>query len=116
MVYWLRVGGELQLGVLPTIGLRVLAALVSLLRGINTSTGIGHPSDKARVIDIFRALRKARIPVDSSEIRAWLAQQGLVAKHADAIAAIAEDPGKFQRPGNSTMRADIAKVWKGEAT
>jgi hypothetical protein len=92
----------------------VVAALKSLLRSINRSTGIAHPSDKARAIDTFRALEEARVPVDSTEIRAWLVQHGVPSKHADGIAAIAAEPSKFQRAGKSSLRDDIVRVWKGE--
>ena len=92
----------------------VVAALKSLVGAINRKTGIGHPSDKSRAIDTFRALAEANIPVNANEVRAWLVQNGISSKNADEIAAIAAEPSKFRRPGESTLNPNIVRIWKGE--
>lgn len=92
----------------------VVAALKSLLASINRSTGVRHSSDKSRAIDTFRALEDANVPVVSTEVRAWLVQNGISSQNADDIAAIAAAPRSFRRPGQSTLRPDIVRVWNGE--
>lgn len=51
-------------------------ALKSLTENVNLGTGISHPLDKAKTIDLFRRLKKARFVYDPDEIRGWLVRHG----------------------------------------
>ncbi len=91
----------------------VVSALKSLLTGINVSTGLAHPRDKDKTIDLFRILKKAKIPVDAEEVRAWLIQQKLKPTYADEIASIARDPSKVKKSSSGVAWAgDIISQWK----
>ena len=66
-------------------------ALSSFASVINQSTGISHPSDKARAVNTFRALVSHRIAYDPDEIRAWLVgNRRMHADDADDVRRIAK--------------------------
>ncbi len=123
--YWIDTWGAYELGTQPTKSKRRLVsnpvveeALRSLTVGVNVSTGIGHPLDKASTIDLFRRLKAASEHFDPEEVRAWLVAEGnWKPKYADDVAEVARGviEGKRFRGTRSRWRKDIVKVWRKEA-
>lgn len=94
----------------------VARAMESIWLMINTSSGMGHPRDRDRVVDAFRILRKGREDVDPSEIRSWLLQKGMKPKYAEEIARVAENPSSARKHSSSRSWADdILEQWKSNA-
>lgn len=91
----------------------VARALESIRHILNFSTGVVDPRDKDSVIDAFRILRDGKEPVDADEVRAWFVQKGMKPKHANQIAEIAAEPGKFRKhSSNARWKTDILEQWR----
>ena len=91
-------------------------ALRSLTRGVNLSTGLGHPRDKDKAVWMFRILREASERFDAPSIRAWGANNGWTVRGADDLASVAEAirTGKRVQAGERPWRADILDQWRAE--
>lgn len=64
-------------------------ALADLVSAVNSSTGIGHPSDKAIANEILRILRAKGHEINADDIRSWAIQQGWSSRLADDLAKLA---------------------------
>lgn len=97
----------------------VVAALQSLTNGVNLSTGVGHPSDKASAVQMFKLLTKAGEPFDPEQIRAWAARNGWKADHARDLSEMAQKilAGRTVRDGRQGQmwRDDIVEQWRAAA-
>jgi hypothetical protein len=67
----------------------VRAALISLTAPEPHSSGIHHPSDKARATRTFRALYLCGEPLDETEIRTWAIARGWQPRHATTLGELA---------------------------
>jgi len=91
----------------------VAKALEDIHARINVSTGVVHSSDKHAVVEAFRILRDGGEPVDPTEVRAWFVQKGMEPKHANVIAEIASEPGKFRLSETTpSWRPEILSRWR----
>jgi hypothetical protein len=97
----------------------VVAALESLTSGVNLSTGLGHPSDKASAVQMFKLLKEARESFDPEQVRAWAVRNGWEADDARDLGEMAEKirDGRTVRAGREgpMWRDDIVAQWRAEA-
>ena len=91
-------------------------AMESIVASINISSGIVAPEDKDTVVSVFRLLRDDEERYNPVEIRAWLVQKGMDAKHATAVAEVAAAPSRYRKSTSkrSWGRADL-KRWRADA-
>ena len=102
----------------PKLSPVVIEALKSLTSTVNLSTGIGHPSDKAATIDLFKHLKSAGEVFDPEEVRSWLVSQGnWYPEHADKVMEIAAAilKGRRFRGATKFWRDDIIEQWTEKA-
>jgi hypothetical protein len=93
----------------------VLRALESIRASINMSGRLTNPSDRDRVIDAFRLLRKAGEFANVTEVRAWLQQEGMDPETAEEASRIATDPTRFRKSSSSpNWASDIIQKWQGK--
>jgi hypothetical protein len=109
------IGAPVSQAPIPTplapIVVRALDGLLAMLD--HNRPAIDHDSDKALVIQTFRALQEANIPYDPSAVRAHFASHGLHPKQADAIRTISQDPRKPRIKANVyPSTADLLNNWK----
>lgn len=95
----------------------VEAAMQSLTIRVNLSSGLGHPSDKAATVQMFRALKKAG-DYNPEEIRAYAVRHGWRPDHARQLAekgrAILD--GKAIQGGKvAAWSPDAVKIWREDA-
>jgi len=93
-------------------------ALKSLTMCVNVSTGIIHPQDRSRCIELFKKLKNAGEMFNKEEIRAWLvAEGGWKPEHADDVANVAEAvlEGRRLRSSSGNWRNDIVEEWRRRA-
>lgn len=96
----------------------VAKALESLTFRVNLGTGLGHPSDKASAVQLFKALKSAHEDYDPDQVRAWAVRHGWSPDHARDLAELAQKVGDGRpvRAGKQRMwRSDIVKYWRVEA-
>lgn len=96
----------------------VVAALESLTSRVNLSTGLGHPSDKASAVQMFKALKKAREDFDPEQVRAWAVRHGWHPEDARELGEFAQKvmEGRPVRGGKQKMwRDDIVAIWREDA-
>lgn len=93
-------------------------ALESLTRRVNLSSGLGHPSDKAAAVGVFRILRSGGEVYDAGEVDAWAANQGWGLGGARELAEIARGvlDGRSYRVGPPGWREDILEQWRQAAS
>jgi len=93
-------------------------ALKSLTMCVNVSTGITHPQDRSRCIELFKKLKDAGEIFNKEEIRAWLvAEGGWKPEDADEVVNVAEAvlEGRRLRSSSGNWRDDIVEEWKRRA-
>lgn len=96
----------------------VAAALKSLTSTVNLGTGLGHPSDKASAVHMFKALKKAREEFDPDQVRAWAVRHGWRPDDARDLSELAQKvkEGRAVRGGSRKMwRDDIVAIWREDA-
>jgi hypothetical protein len=100
-----------------TIDAVVAIAIQHLTDAVNLSSGLSHPMDKARAVDTFRLLRKAKYSWDSDEIRIWALGHGWDNRGANELAGVAQriGEGRAVQARPSGLRADIVQMWRDEA-
>ena len=97
----------------------VVEALKSLTSGVNLSTGIHHPSDKAAAIDLFQRLKTAGEDFDPIKVRMWLVSEGnWDPKLADDVMKVAQAvcEGRRVRGGKPSWAEDIIEQWRKKAS
>jgi hypothetical protein len=85
---------------------------------VNTSTGITHPSDRSKCIEIFETLHREGYTFDPATIRAWLvAEKGWSPEHADDVKEIAGgvQAGKSFQYDRGGLADDIVDQWEDRA-
>jgi hypothetical protein len=92
-------------------------ALDSLTRLVNLSTGLGHPSDKAAAVGLFRILNGGGERYDPAEVAAWAANNGWGLAGARELGEVAAGviAGRRYQVDRSVWREDILKLWQAEA-
>jgi len=91
-------------------------ALRSLTIVVNVSTGISHPYDRGRTIDMFEKLKEAGEPYDLKEVRNWLIRKGWEPRHADDVVEIGKKVLEGKRPRKErSWKADIVDDWRKSA-
>jgi hypothetical protein len=96
----------------------VIAALRSLTKAVNLSTGIHHPSDRQAAIDLFERLNDAGESYNPDEVRAWLIREGGWAPtDADDVRSIAASilAGRRIRGGGRFWADNIVEQWRSES-
>lgn len=97
----------------------VKVALESLTGRVNVSTGLGHPSDKAAAIELFKILRRGGEGFDPAEIRGWLIScLGWLPDTADEVADVARrvlEGRRFQLRTRGGWVHDILAEWRTRA-
>jgi hypothetical protein len=91
-------------------------ALESLTRRVNLSTGLGHPSDKAAAVGLFRVLKAGGEEYDAAEVAAWAANNGwglAGARELGEIAAGVRAGHRYQVERHG-WRDDILEQWRAE--
>lgn len=82
---------------------------------VNSSTGITHPSDRSKAIEVFKTLYEDGITFDSDEIRAYLvSEKGWNPADADDVKEVAEgvrSEKQFQYE-RGKLKSDILDQWK----
>lgn len=98
----------------------VEAALKTLTRSVNLSTGLGHPSDRDSAIWLFRKLKQAKITYNPMEIKGWLVRHGWMAEYANDVKEVAEkiQHGKRLRTHSKVEPwvKHIVDLWREEAS
>jgi hypothetical protein len=96
----------------------VLAAMRSLTRRVNLSTGIHHPDDRDAAINTFRLLKRARRHLIPDQIKTWAMANGWGAKHAMELADLARGvlAGHAYRTRSKTSWVpNILDLWRADA-
>lgn len=95
------------------------AALRSLTRRINLSTGLAHPRDKTAAVGMFRILKKAGYQWTGPEFSARAISLGWKAEDARDLGKMAKgtmEGRSFRAPGaRETWARDILKQWRQAA-
>lgn len=98
------------------------AALSSLSRRVNVSTGLSHPGDKAAAIELFTILRDARIPCEAEEVKslllslfAWSPQQANQVRDLVADLQAGKRPRKHKGYDRPLWNPNIFQLWREEA-
>jgi hypothetical protein len=93
---WIRAWNPIILGKEHGEAERLIAkpvveeAMVMLTRYINTSTGLTHPSDKGRVIELLKILRDNGELYDPASLRAWALRHGWTPEGAEDLEKYAQ--------------------------
>jgi hypothetical protein len=95
----------------------VRVALEHLTAAVNLSSGLGHPSDKARAIDTFRALRKAGHSWNPDVVRAWALAHNWRNAGADDLRKYADGilSGRSFRTKGPMLEPHVVRLWAAEA-
>jgi hypothetical protein len=102
----------------PRLDPVVEQALRSLTGLVNLDTGVGHPSDRSKAIEMFRILRRNRLRFDPEMVRRWLVSEGgWRPRDAAAVKTIAERVLAARRlqTGASSWADDIVQIWRERA-
>lgn len=108
-------GGSDETVTNPVVGV----ALESLSARVNLSTGLGHPSDKASAVHMFRALKKAREDFNPDQVCAWAVRHGWQSDDARELGDLAQKvkEGRPVRGGQQKLwRDDIVALWRDDAS
>lgn len=92
-------------------------ALESLTMRVNLSTGLGHPSDKAAAVGVFRILKSGGERYDVDEVAAWAATNGWGLGGARELSEIAQGvlEGRRYQVERHGWREDILEQWRDGA-
>jgi hypothetical protein len=96
----------------------VAAAMASLTTSVKLSTGLGHPSDKASAVQMFKALKKANEVYSPDEIRGLAVRSGWRSKDARELSELGQkvlDGRPVQGSKREMWREDIVEIWRQEA-
>lgn len=102
----------------PSFDPILTVALNDLSRSVNLSTGISHPSDRAKTIQLFQILVSNGVRYNPTEVRAWLVSQGgWKPKDANEVEEISRRclEGKRYRTERKMWRDDIFMTWKSKS-
>lgn len=96
----------------------VRKAIETLSNVVNVSTGLAHPLDESRAKELFKALHKQGIPLNSSEVYSVAIENSWPERHAKALSELAGKIGnggrvqiKHQKGwGEPTVRKIIAEI------
>lgn len=102
----------------PAISDRVVeAAMRSLTRAVNVSTGVRDPQDRSMAIHAFRILKRNGYRYDPAEIREWAMANGWAAADARELSEYAAGvlAGKAYRAGPCSWNRQIIRIWQKEA-
>ena len=93
-------------------------ALRSLTLTVNLSTGLNHPSDREKAIEMFRLLKNAGEAFDPVAVRAWAANNRWSSTGADELAEVAAGvlAGKRYRTSGQWFRSQIIDDWRKRAS
>jgi hypothetical protein len=97
----------------------VVAALEALTGRVNLGTGLGHPSDRASAVQMFKALKNAREDVHPNQVRAWAVRHGWQADDARELGELAQKvkEGRAVRGSKQKMwRDDVVAIWREDAS
>jgi hypothetical protein len=95
----------------------VAAALRSLTHMVNLSTGLGHPSDRAAAVTLFRILLQAGERYDPAAVRAFAVNNGWGQRDARELEEVARGvlAGRRFRVERFGWAEDILEQWRNEA-
>jgi hypothetical protein len=85
-------------------------AIETLSNVVNVSTGLAHPLDNSRAKELFKALHKQGIPLNSNEVYSVAIENSWPERHAKALSDLA---GKIENGGRVQIKHP--KDW-GEPT
>lgn len=71
----------------------VLGALRTLTNGVNLSSGLTHPSDWDRAVEMFRELRRRGRHLDGQAIETWALANGWSYRYAEQVGKLAGEIG-----------------------
>lgn len=123
--FWIQTWGASELngntsGDKPSFDEPIVRQAVDTLDGlVNTSTGITHPLDRSKCVEIFEILYTERYDYDPMTVRAWLVtERGWDPGDADDVEEIAEgvQAGKNFQTERGGLADDIVDQWKQEVT
>lgn len=91
-------------------------ALDSLTGRVNLSSGLGHPSDKAAAVGLFRILNAGGERYDPAEVSAWAANNGWGLDGARELGEVAAGvlAGRRYQVERHGWREDILDFWRAE--
>ena len=89
----------------------VVEALKSLTTRVNLSSGLGHPSDKAAAVQLFKVLKAGGEVFDANEVRAWAARNGWGADHARQLGELAQKITTAARCARSRNKHGVKTFW-----
>lgn len=122
--FWIDQWGATELGstssgTQPSIADPVVKeALESLHMMVNVSSGLTHPSDRSKAIEMFRILHQNGHQFDPTTIRAWLvSEKDWQPSKADQVQEVAEDvlAGKQLQFDSGNWADDILRQWRDAA-
>lgn len=93
-------------------------AMEMLTDSVNLSTGLSHPLDKAKAIDLLRALKDNREAFEPDAIRAWAVRNNWRPKAADELRAIAQgvlEGKRFKHGGVPSWNPQIIEILRQRA-
>ncbi len=96
----------------------VVEALHWLSDSVNQESGIWHPRDKEKTVQIFKILKEAGEYYDPFFVKCWLVRHGKFdAPDAERVAEVAQMvlEGRRLRGGHVIWRADSHDRWRKEA-
>jgi hypothetical protein len=88
-------------------------AMKMLSGSVNLSTGLSHPLDRAKAIDLFRGLKDNREPFEPDAIRAWAVRNNWRPKAADELRSIAQgvlEGKRFKRGGIPSWNPQMIEI------
>jgi len=95
----------------------VRIAMEHLSIGVNLSTGLTHPSDKARAVETFRVLRRGGHRWVPEEIQAWALGHGWRNRGAEDLRKYAAGvlEGKTFRTAGFGLNPSVLEAWRQQA-
>lgn len=122
---WIRTWKASALGETPNTSTEPLIenkvveeALKTLTNLINKSTGIKHPTDRGRTIELFEILKAGNEEFSPEEVKSWLvANGGLKAEDANEISDVAKKvlEGRSLRRSKNYWKESIIDTWRSES-
>lgn len=121
---WLRAWGPIELrsgesAASVVVSNQVVeAALKSLTRRVNLSSGLGHPSDRAAAVGMFKILQGSGETWDAAEVRAWALGHGWSSRGAADLADLALRIGEGRRVQQRDPHGwieNIIELWRESA-
>jgi hypothetical protein len=102
----------------PTIADPVVeAAMRSVTRMVNLSTGLTHPSDRSAAIWALKVLKRNGHRLDPEELRVWAMANGWRADTSRQLGEYAAGVvvGKAYKAGRSPWKPQIIRIWRKDA-